>query len=131
MHRFLEHRFPQSLSMAVSKIADLIYQAFCLGLLRPFAVSFYLCTTETTHSRDNAYWYSAISSSVFSILIDFAILTPPNLNFFSTSMFSEIYYTFFFFFLIFLFKLCDMFISNFWLVKNTCSTIFREKITYD
>ena len=31
---------------------------------------------------------SSISSSIFSILFDFAIFTPPNLNFFSTSTFS-------------------------------------------
>ena len=50
--RFEEHCFSQPVSMAFSKIAHLTYQTFCLGLLRPFAVSFYLCTTETTHSRD-------------------------------------------------------------------------------
>ena len=34
------------LSMAVSKIAYLTHKTFCLGLLRPFAVSFYPCMTE-------------------------------------------------------------------------------------
>ena len=38
--------------MAIFKIAYLTYQTFCLGLLRPFAVGFCPCTTETTHSRD-------------------------------------------------------------------------------
>ena len=47
-----EHRFPKSLSVAISKIAYLTNQTFCLGLLRTFAGSFCLCTTETTHSRD-------------------------------------------------------------------------------
>ena len=38
--------------MAVFKTAYLTYQTFCLGLLRPFAVSFCLCATETTYSWD-------------------------------------------------------------------------------
>ena len=38
--------------MTASKIAYLTYETFCLGLLRPFAVSFCLCAMETTYSRD-------------------------------------------------------------------------------
>ena len=56
------------MSLKGSKIFLLTYQTFSLGLLRPFAVSFCLCTTEETHS---ASWYPAISSSFFFNLIWF------------------------------------------------------------
>ena len=39
-------------------------------------------------------FYFLISCYQFLIFFYFANFTPPNLNFFSTSMFSEIYYTF-------------------------------------
>ena len=78
--------------MAVSKIAYLTYQAFCLGLLRPFAVSFCLCTTETTNTRDILLPNIVLSVlQFFRFYLILPIFTPPNLNFFSTSIFSEIY----------------------------------------
>ena len=80
-----------SVSLKGSKIFLLTYQIFSLGLLRLFPLRFCLYTTEATHP---ASWHPAISSSVFSILFDFAIFTPSNQNFFSTFVFSEIYYTF-------------------------------------
>ena len=42
----------------------------------------------------------------FSVLFDFAVFTPPNLNCFSTSLFFAIYHTF-------CLKVCGMLISNF------------------
>ena len=69
--------------MAVSKLAHLIYQTFCLSLLRLFAVSFCLCTTETTNSRD------ILLPNIVLLVLHFfrfylilPIFTPPNLNFF-------------------------------------------------
>ena len=38
--------------MAVSKLAYLTYQTFCLGLLRSFTVNLYPCAKEATHPRD-------------------------------------------------------------------------------
>ena len=89
------HRFPQPLSMTVSKIAYVTYQTFCLGLLRPFAVSFCICTTETTNTRDILLPNIVLSVlQFFRFYLILPIFTPPNLNFFSTSIFSEISYTF-------------------------------------
>ena len=52
-----------------------------LGLLRPFAVSFWFCTTETTHSRDILLSDVLLSIlNFFSILFDFAIFTQPSLD---------------------------------------------------
>ena len=82
--------------MSVSKIGYLTYQT-CLGLLRPFAVSFCLCTTETTHSRDILLPNIVVSVlQFFQFYLILPIFTPPNLNFFSTSIFSEIQYKFYF-----------------------------------
>ena len=79
--RLYEHRFPQTLS--VSKIAYLTYQTFCLG--------FCLSTTEKTHSRDILLPDILLAVVQF---FHFVIVNPPNLNSFSTSIFSEIYYAF-------------------------------------
>ena len=69
--------------MAVAKLAYLTYQTFCLSLLRPFAVSFCLCTTGTTNSRD------ILLPNIVLLVLHFfrfylilPIFTPPNLNFF-------------------------------------------------
>ena len=81
--------------MAISKIAGLTYQTLCLGLLRPFAVSFCLGTMETTHSRDILLPNIVLSVlQFFQFYLILPTFTPPNLNFFSTSIFSEISYTF-------------------------------------
>ena len=80
--------------MALSKIAYLTLN-FCLGLLRPFAVSFCLCTADTTHFRDILLPDILLPVlQFFQVLFDFAIFTPPNRNFLSNSKFSETYYTF-------------------------------------
>ena len=72
-----EHRFPKSLSVAISKIAYLTNQTICLGLLRTFAGSFCLCTTETTHSRDILLPNIFLSFlQFFSILFDFTNFLP-------------------------------------------------------
>ena len=77
--------------MAVSKIAYLTYQTFWLGLLRPFAVRFCLCMTETTNTRDILLPNILLEFfSFFQFYLILPIFTPPNLNFFSTSIFSEI-----------------------------------------
>ena len=77
--------------MAVFKIAYLTYQTFWLGLLRPFAVSFCLCMTETTNTRDILLANILLSVlQFFQFYLILPIFTPPNLNFFSTSIFSEI-----------------------------------------
>ena len=75
----IECRFPQSLSMIISKMC-------C------FFLSLY--DGDNIFQRHSIFWYPATSSLVFSIFFYFAIFNPPNLNFFSTSLFSEIYYTF-------------------------------------
>ena len=81
--------------MVFSERACLTYKTFYLGLLRPFAVSFCLSTTEAKHSRDILLPDILLSVlQFFSILFDFTIFTPLNLNIFSTSLFSETYYTF-------------------------------------
>ena len=49
---------------------------------------------DKTFQRHSPFQYAAISSYLFSVLFDFPIFTPPNLNIFSTSVFSEIYYAF-------------------------------------
>ena len=63
-------------------------------MLRSLVVCLYCFAREVNHSSYSASWYLAISSSFFSISFDFANFTTSNLNFFSTSIFSEIYYTF-------------------------------------
>ena len=63
--------------------------------------------------------YPAISSSVF-FNFDFAIFTPPELNFFLFLHFLKLD-------IHFDMDTCGMFISNFWLVKSTCSIVFPEK----
>ena len=75
--------------MSVSKKAYLTYQT-CLGLLRPFVVSFCLCKTETTHSRD--ILLPNIAVSVLQFFQFYLIL--PIFIFFYTSIFSEIQYKF-------------------------------------
>ena len=80
-------------------IPDIRIKFFALGLhlLKRFALSFYFCTydRDNTFQRHSASWYPAISSSVFSILFDSAILHHHiKSKLFSTSMFSEVYYTF-------------------------------------
>ena len=68
--------------MAVSKIAYLKYQAFCLGLLIPFAVSFCFCSTETTHSRDILHPNILLSVlQFFQFYLILPIFTPTNLLF--------------------------------------------------
>ena len=69
--------------MAVSKLAYLTYQTFCLSLLRLFIVGFCLCTTEATNSRD------ILLPNIVLLVLHFfrfylilPIFTPPNLNFF-------------------------------------------------
>ena len=77
--------------MVVSEIACLIYQTFCLGLLRPFAINFCPCTMETTNTRDILLPNIMLSvPQFFRFYLILPIFTPPNLNFFSTSIFSEI-----------------------------------------
>ena len=54
-------------------------------LPRFFKVIYHKCfSLKDKHlwQRHSASWHPAISSSVFSLLFDFAIFTPPNLNFF-------------------------------------------------
>ena len=86
---------PQDISMAVSQIAYLTYQTFCLGLLTPFAF-----VQPRQHIPETFCflipWYSAIRSSVLfnSILFYFAIFTPPSLNFFLFIYFMKIYILF-------------------------------------
>ena len=66
-------------------------QTFCLGFLRPFAVSFCLCTSETTNTRDTLLPNIVLSVfQFFRFYLILPIFTPPNLKFFSTSIFSEI-----------------------------------------
>ena len=48
-----------------------------------------MTSTKTAHYRDFSFLISFLS-----ILFDFVIFTPPNQNFFFTSICSEIYYTF-------------------------------------
>ena len=89
--KFKKQRFPQALSMAVSKIAYLTYQTFFLDLLRLFFVSFCLCTMEATNTRD--ILLPNIVLSVLQFIRFYLILPsfiPPILFFFSTSIFSEI-----------------------------------------
>ena len=77
--------------MAIFKIACLTNQTFCSGLLGPFAVSFCLCTMETTHSRDILLPNIVLSVlQFFQLYLMLPIFTPSNLNFLSTSIFSEI-----------------------------------------
>ena len=77
--------------MTVSKIAYVTYQTFCLDLLRPFAVSFRLCTTETAHFREILLPVILLSVLQFVCFFQFylilPIFTPPNPNYFSTSVF--------------------------------------------
>ena len=77
--------------MAVSKIAHLRYQTFGLGLLRPFAVSLCLCAMERTHSREILLPNILVSVlPFFQFYLILPIFTPPNVNLFSTSIFSGI-----------------------------------------
>ena len=107
------------------------FQGFCLDFKNAVLVRFFkaICFTFLSlHDRDNTFqrlstsWYPAISSSVFSVLIGFAIFTSLNLIFFLLLCFLK-------FTIHFVLKIYRMFISNFWLVKNTSSITFREKIT--
>ena len=116
---------PQPLSVAICKITYLTYQTFCLGLLRPFAVSFQSYDEDNSFQRHSLSWYTATSSSVFSFLFDFAIFTPPSQKIFLCLYFLK-------FTTHSLLKSWGMLVSNFWLVKNTCFIIFKKKkITYD
>ena len=111
--------------MTVSKIAYLTYQTFCLGLLRPFAISFCLCKTEATHSRDILLpnILLSISSSVFSILFNF-------INFYSTKS-KLFFYCYIFRYLIYIlfrkFAACSFLISD-WL--KTPVLLYFEKKSY-
>ena len=70
--------------MTVSKIAYLTYQTLCLDLLRQFAVSFYLWTTETTNTRDTLLPNTELSVlQFFSIVFNFANFYSTKSNFFS------------------------------------------------
>ena len=62
----------------------------------------------------------------FLSFIWFCHFTPPyqNLNFFLLLSFLK-------FTIPSVLKICHIFIPNIWLAKNTCSIIFREKITLD
>ena len=103
-----EQRFPQPFSLAVSKIAYLTYQIFCLGLLRPFPISFCLYTTTATHSRDILLPNIVLSVlQLFQFYLIFPIFTPPNLFFFLLPSFLK-------FNIHFVLKICGMFISSFW-----------------
>ena len=94
------------------------HQTFSSGLIRPFAISFSLCTMERRHSRDILLSNVLLSLLQFFQFFFIAIFTPPNLNFFSTSSFSLIYNTFSF-----------ENLRHVHLVKNTCLIIFPEKLT--
>ena len=77
--------------MAAAKIAYLTYHTFGLGLLRPFAVRFCLSTTETATTIDILLANIVLSGlQFFRFYLILHIFTPPNLNFFSTSIFSGI-----------------------------------------
>ena len=70
--------------MTVSKIAYLTYQTLCLDLLRQFAVSFCLWTTETTNTRDTLLPNTELSVlQFFSIVFNFANFYSTKSNFFS------------------------------------------------
>ena len=96
-----------ALSVDFSKIADLTYQTFCLGLLRLFVVNFCLFTTETAHSRD-----ILLPDILLSVLqfFKFYLILPsfalPNLKFFLLLYFVK-------FNINFILKICGMFISKF------------------
>ena len=113
------------LSMVVSKIAYLIYQTFCLGLLRSFAVNLYPCARDGIHSRDVLLSDILLSVLIFFSFIWFCHFYSPKYKLFLLLLY------FMKFTIHFVFKICGMFLSNFWLVKNTCSIIFGEKMTYD
>ena len=86
--------------MAVSKIAHLRYQTFCLGLLgllRSFAVSFCLCTMDTTHSRE-----ILLPRILLSVLLFFSILINFT-NFYSTKCKPFFYFNIFWHFTYILF----------------------------
>ena len=93
-----------------------------LGLSRPIAVNFCLCTTKTTHSRDILFPDILLSVLPFSNFIWFS-------HFYSTKY--KLFFYFYIFwnllYLRFVLKICAMFISNFWLLKNTCSITVWEK----
>ena len=111
----------EPLLMVASKIAYLAYQTFCLGLLRSFAMSLYSCIRETTHSKD--ILLSDIPLSVlhfFNFIWFYHFYSPKSKLFFLFLHFLK-------FTIHFVLNICGMFFSNFWLVKNTCSIIFRKK----
>ena len=77
------------------------------------------------HSRDILLPDTLLSVlQFFLVLFDFAVVTLPNLNFFLYSIFPEIYYTF-------CFENILHIHFQFLIGQNTCSIIFREKITFD
>ena len=70
-------------------------ETFCLGLLRSFVVSYCFSTTEATHSGVILLRNILLTVlQVFQFYLILLFFTPPNLNLFSISLFSEIYYTF-------------------------------------
>ena len=92
---------------------------------RSFAESLYPCAREVTHSRDILLpdiLLSVLHFYQFYLILPF--LLPKSKLFFLPLYFLK-------FSIHFVFKICDLFVSNFWFVKITCSIIFREKIIYD
>ena len=110
--------------MPVTKIAYLTYQFFCLGFLRPFTVGFCpVRRNKTIHSKDILLPNIVLSFfQFFQFYVTLAVFARPNLNFFSTSMFSEIWHTFSFW----KFGACSFHISD--SLKTPALLYFEKKL---
>ena len=110
------------LSMAVSKLALPDISNFLLRFVKVISRKFIsLCERGKRFQRHSAFWYPMISSSFFFSFIWFC-------HFYSSESQPFFLLLYFLKFAIhFVLKICGMFISNFWLVENSCSIIFREK----
>ena len=110
--------------MAIYKIACLTYQTFCLGLLRPFALSFCLCTMEITHSRD-----ILLSNTV--LVLQFFLISFNFIDFYSTKS-KHFFYFYIFWNLIYIllwkFVACSFPISD--CLKTPVLLYFEKKKSY-
>ena len=125
LHRYFSKTLPRCQEHRCGTPLNGCFQNSLPGIsnvLLRFSLSLYFCARETTHSKDILLSDIPLSILHFLNFIWFYHFYSPK---------SKLFFLFLYFLkfaIHFVLNTCGMFISNFWLVKNTCSIIFQEKL---